>query len=149
METRARELGIIADDGGSLAFKYKIHGEIGFTYIKVWGEIGAADEQQMIEAVVGDPAFTPNMRILVDRRESTMNVRFQDAKQFVVHVKAMQEIMGHPIIAVVVGGQLDYGLQRMFQSLSDGVLSHEYGIFQSVEEARAWLKIKVEKENMI
>ena len=41
--------------------------------------------------------------------------------------------------AVVLVADLDYGMGRMWQALSEGSVSFEIGIFRSLAEARAWL----------
>jgi hypothetical protein len=132
-----------------MTFEYRIHSELGLTCIRVSGLITADVEEKMMLEIIADPAFARDMKILVDRRESSMELALADVKKFIAGLTAHEEVFGHPRIAVVTGQDVDFGLHRQFQALADGVVKHDYRVFRSLDQAKQFLELEIADEDLI
>ena len=116
-------------------------GEVEDVSVRTYGEASLAGLNDFMYEGLGDNRWRPGLRILLDHRElDWTRVTPAELRERVRLVSSESERLGNPYIAMVVGREVDYGLQRMMQAYSDdwsGVFTFE--AFYTVEEARAWL----------
>jgi hypothetical protein len=53
--------------------------------------------------------------------------------------------LGKPRVANVVSAELDYGMIRMFETVADGRIEHEFAVLRGLREACEWLDVDPER----
>jgi hypothetical protein len=104
------------------------------------GSIGPADCIALIDRILGDPRYREGFSCLVDNRALETAFTPDQLRQVIPAVaRAFAAMAPGPRIAVLVDRDVQYGLTRMFQSLSSDILNLNLRIFRDPAEARAWL----------
>ena len=118
---------------------YKIDVELGCIFVKWSGVVTAHDIIEFNREIEKDPGYRSGLNRLVDLRQSTFRMSAQDIKEVVGHVfKKRDTAEGPRKGAMVVGRDLEYGLLRMVNALTDQMQS-EMRPFRRIEEAVVWL----------
>jgi hypothetical protein len=103
--------------------------------------VEAADELGPLQEALADERWRPPMRVLLDfRRVDLSQMTAAEARQRVELFVRSGERIGRCHTAVVVGRDIDFGMARMQQALSERQVPYEVGVFRSLEEARHWLR---------
>jgi hypothetical protein len=118
---------------------YRIDSESGLLSAKGLGTLTDADVAGFVSELLADPEFPHATASLVDFTEAKFGVASE-------HIPALarlhRELLSHggpPRVAVVVPGDLNFGLARMYaQHLSPS--GPEVRPFRDEAEARAWLR---------
>ena len=118
---------------------YEIDRDSGLLSAKGVGTVTEADFAGFVDALLADPGFACASASLVDLSQATLAV---PPDQIVALGRLHRELLarsGRVRVAVVVSGDLNYGLARMYaqcRSLSGS----EVVPFRDEAEARAWLR---------
>jgi hypothetical protein len=124
-----------------MSYAYWIDQDENLLVVKFWGEIPYPEEAEAVLSILDDPRIQPGIKILVDRTESSFASSPQDVRTHVEQVAKKIAALGEPRVANVVSADLDYGMIRMFMSVSDGKLDHDFSVFRDIQEACDWLRI--------
>lgn len=91
-----------------------------------------------ILGLANEPGFSPDFRILVDLRDMDYAPSNEDIQIIAENLGRMKDSYCNRI-AVVVAGDLHFGLFRMASTYAD-LKGVDMKIFRDPEEARAWLQ---------
>lgn len=98
-----------------------------------------ADELMRLSAEEWASAeYRKGLHVISDFRDARVNISFEQMVQYAAFVEQGQGIGRQ---AIVVGGNLEYGLARMFELLTDGrgPIWTSLKIFYDYAEAEAWV----------
>jgi len=113
----------------------------GYVLIVARGDFTLADHRQMVEDLLSRPEWRPGSATLFDHRE----IHFGDAGfREMLEVKSLHvsndAVIGDGKSATLMRTDVDYGIGRQFQILTDGRVSAKIRIFVDEAEAVAWLR---------
>jgi hypothetical protein len=87
-------------------------------------------------------AASPIETILIDHTEGSMrHLQHGDMRGIAQCCQTLNTPFAEGRFAVVVGRDVDFGLARMWLSLTEGLLTYERQIFRSREDAVAWFEL--------
>src|SRR5439155_21230590 len=105
-----------------------------------WGVVTGAELIAHAHALAADPRFHPALRQLSDLREATLD---QVETATIAQVASLSPFGQGSHRAIVVPGDLAYGLSRMFEILREPV-PDEIHVCRSLTEACTWLGVSQE-----
>jgi hypothetical protein len=130
----ARDIGL----DSVMPAEYRIDRERAVVFSRAFGVVTDEDLRANRKALLADPAFKPDLSQLYDFSEVTQADVSGDA------VRSLGRDTSYSAVArraIVAPSDLQFGLARMFQLVSE-VAPAEVAVFRSVEEARRWLDIE-------
>lgn len=120
-----------------MPFTYSILPEQNLVRQVMWGTVTTADLREMTIAMNNDPQFRKRMDILADFRGASVDISYDEMMEFTAFLG------GHGVIgreAIVVSGQLEFGMARMFEQLTEySVRRADLKVFFDMEAAELWL----------
>ena len=120
-------------------YKFTIDTATNFIHVEFDGEISIDEYRRLLTEIVESPDFRQNPSLLIDQTKGSLTVSIEDARSHPAFVRGLQEKLGEPTIAVVVGSDFDFGMNRMFELSGDAILKHTGKVFRDLTEAREWL----------
>lgn len=121
-----------------MKFAYCIDPTQNLIHLRCIGRITLAELMAHVNSVNTDPQFRKGMNTLADFSQAFLDWRFEEAQQFCDYVTTIQEARGKCKWAVVAPTDVNFGVIRMFATLSDE-LSIETSVFRTLEEVLDWL----------
>ena len=116
---------------------YLIDEARGLVRARLWGAVTGQELRDARDRMAADPAFRPELSILVDLREITRQGSTPDD----LRELASKSLFGAGTRrALVTSSKAEYGMARMFQAyreINRGL--EQTAIFESIEAAEAWL----------
>ncbi len=125
-----------------MAYKLAFDEDHHLVVIQFSGAITFDEEIEVLLATVEDPRFRPDSRILVDKRQARMKVAPEHVQPTMDLVLKNLQKFGQPKVATVVSADYDFGITRMLELVSDGVIPHDFMVFRDLGEACDWLGIE-------
>ena len=120
-----------------MPFKYSIHPETNLIRQILWGTVTAADLRALAEAQWSDPLYRPKLHVLADIRDAKIDIPYEQMLGYTQFLSGQSNIGRQ---AIVVSRQLEFGLARMYEQLTESnVLRTDLRVFFSLEEAEQWL----------
>ena len=87
------------------------------------------------------PEFDPGMKVLWDLRKADLSlVSTPDVSSIMESVVKQWGKTERNKAALVVSGDLDYGLSRMFQIMLEGETRSKVSVFKDMNKAEEWLE---------
>lgn len=121
-----------------MPFKYSIHPDQNLIRQTLWGDISVDDLRQLAAAMWSDPAYRNKMDILADLREAQVRIPYDQMVEYTQYINDRSDIGRQ---AIVVSRQLEFGMARMYEQLTEsGAKREDLGVFFSLEEAEAWMR---------
>lgn len=103
---------------------------------------GASDLNEItlaLEKITNSTEYPPNIRAVWDiRKADATYVNFQFIKE-IVKIRSQFSKLDNCCAALIVSSNVQYGLSRMFQIISEDKFPHQLMIFRSYEEGEQWL----------
>jgi hypothetical protein len=110
--------------------------------------IATVEDFVPLKTAIADPRWRPPMRVLLDFRQVDWSrMSAADVERRVGLLVQNTDRIGRCYTAVAVTRDLDYGMVRMQQALSERRVPYELEVFRSVDEARGWLRQVPLEEN--
>jgi hypothetical protein len=117
---------------------YDIHCSDRLVECTFTGPVSPLDCLHVIDQVLADPRYRQDYPCLVDNREIAGAFSRADIDQVIpTVVRALAAMTARPRVAILVSRDVQYGLGRMFQSLTSHILNLR--VFRDRAEAAAWL----------
>lgn len=120
--------------------KVTFEDEGGYLYIEFIGAATLSMLKTMPEFIIQHPEWYPEVPSLVDFRGcSTAGLSSDDIFELSEMIKAMDATLGGGNCAIVTSRELDYGLARMWQMMTEEHVQMDIDVFKDIDEARAWM----------
>ena len=106
----------------------------------VTGELTFDDFVRSFQEIVTHPEFRPGMDVLWDFHGASM-ARMDQAmlRRIASHLREREHLRRGARVAVVVTGDADYGIIRMYEAIAD-TPAETFRIFRTLAEAERWLR---------
>jgi hypothetical protein len=122
--------------------RWEIEAEEGVPWLSIVieGDFDLATWSLVMAAIPETPGFKPGLDSLVDARAARFLFTSQEIRELVRAIKAHVERRGGVSFrsAYVVSRDVDYGISRMIQTLTDES-PIQAAVFRSMDEAEQWL----------
>ena len=105
--------------------------------VRRWGPVRIQDDDEACRRLREDPRFEPGMSLLVDCRDLDAPDDVEAVKTGANRVLRSGSSSGIGRVSFLVASEAEYGMARMFGSLTDPALETE--VFRDLDRARAWL----------
>ncbi|HEY6642439.1 STAS/SEC14 domain-containing protein [Povalibacter sp.] len=117
--------------------KYSIHPDQNLIRQTLWGAVTATDLRNLAAATWADPTHRKKLDILADLRDAQLHIPYDQMVEYTQFLSGQSEIGRQ---AIVVSRQLEFGMARMYEQLTEHrVLREGLRVFFSMEEAEKWL----------
>lgn len=128
---------------GEEPYRFVLEFDIGNNVVRAvhWGVCTLPDLKKSVDAVVTDPRWTPGMGVFTDFREANASrLSSEDMRNYAVHLGSHTAAIAGSRAATIVDKPLNFGMVRVWEAHA-AIQGHpvEHRLFQSVEEAEAWL----------
>jgi hypothetical protein len=124
-----------------VSFSYLFNEKLNLIVVQLVGDISYSVEIAALNTVFSDSRIRPNVKILVERTKATIKTTPNDVVPFVDLIFERIKDLGKPQVANVVSHDVDFGMARMLEMLSEVKLPHDFMVFRDIEEACSWLDI--------
>ena len=112
----------------------------GGIYIVVNGRLTALDIVNVFDELINFPEFKTGMNTLWNVTDATHpDLTTDDIRVIATHVHRFAEKRGNGKVAWVVANDVDFGIGRMFEMLTDREIPMTYRVFRDIVEAKLWL----------
>jgi hypothetical protein len=113
--------------------------DTGLITYTVTGELNLDELREALEGVCTHPAFQPGMHALWQIKEGTIGVTTTELPSLIELLEKRSDKRGSGYrVAIVVRGNLDFGLSTIFQMHAYS-LPFEVKVFQSLTQAKRWI----------
>jgi hypothetical protein len=107
--------------------------------IRAWGPATIEGVRAYFQEAVSRPEWKPGISCLLDFRELDLaKLSSEQLEALVAFFDKNKEGVGAAFIAIAVTRSVEYGVARMWTSLSETVGMHQR-VFYALDEGRAWL----------
>ena len=107
--------------------------------ISVSGKSGFDEFTSTLETITSSKDYPPNVRAVWDVRKADFSFANFQIVSKAVNVRSSFKKRGDCRSALIVSGDFQYGLGRMFEMLSEGKIPHQLMVFRDYEEGEQWL----------
>ncbi|MBU0731196.1 MAG: hypothetical protein KKE17_02360 [Proteobacteria bacterium] len=121
---------------------YKIakHTDRPYYQIEISGRFDVPDLENCYMEIINYPGWAPGMDILWDARECTFEHLTNDDLSSIGDMTAKyQELRGKGLAAWVVQRDVDFGISRMFEMLTEGKVIFNFKVFKTMDAAKNFL----------
>ena len=120
--------------------EYEIHQHNGFVEVVTHGDGDVEVFQEFLNEVLRHPDWKPGFPILIDHSDLNAGPLTVDGmRKLADMINAAAVELGSSRMAILVPGDLEYGLGRMWQVYIEGRWSGTSEVFRSREDAVDWL----------
>lgn len=121
----------------AMPFKYTIHPDLNLIRQQLWGRITAEDLRQLASDMWADPLYRKKLNILADLRQAEVDIPYDEMMEYTRFLGGNSDIGRQ---AIVVGRQLEFGMARMYEQLTEAnVLRESFKVFFDIDDAEHWL----------
>lgn len=117
----------------------RIHANTGFRTHTVTGAIGRDEIQRCLQETYSHTDFKPEAGALWDFVKATGDLPTEDVRHIADFVSRLVGNKGSGKVAIVVAGDFEVGMVRMYETILSGQSSKSIMIFQDMGEAKRWL----------
>lgn len=104
----------------------------------LWGVITVRDLRELASAMWADPQYRKKLHILADLREAQVSIRYEEMLEY-THFLSGNSDIGRQ--AIVVSRQLEFGMARMYQQLTEHNVSRaDLKVFFDMQAAEEWIR---------
>ena len=105
------------------------------------GDIYIEDYERFLCELSASKEIERSPKILIDQRKGQMVISHGKVEGHSHFVSEMEKDIGRSKVAVVVGSDRDYEMNKMFEKASENTRISEGKIFRDINEAKQWLGI--------
>jgi hypothetical protein len=126
---------------GSMRYEFFFQKDRSIVEIRAFGQATAAGFAELNINLVEHRDWTPGMNVLGDFRKLDLSdLTIDDAQESSNFAQTLSERFGSGKIACVMKKDIDYGIARMWEMLTQNGVSVEIRVFRSISAARTWLR---------
>ena len=108
--------------------------------IQAQGDLDAKEEKRIFSDIIAHPECTTQFNLLFDHRHChwgrLSNSEIRNRAHLMIE---LSQNFDHRKIAIVLSGDLDFGLGRMLEAYTFEELNGSMHIFNNIDEAKSWL----------
>ena len=118
----------------------KINNDLKYIELKTSGELDMPLFIEMAKVSIGLINETGYTNFLVDHTDAQgSGMSYENIEELAEACQVMNQYMPGGKSALVAGSEVDFGLGRMWQTLTEGTLNYESRLFKTKAEAKLWL----------
>ena len=123
----------------AMPFKYTIYPDRNLIRQQLWGRISAEDLRQLASDMWADPLYRKKLDILADLRQAEVDIPYNEMMEYTRFLGGNSHIGRQ---AIVVGRQLEFGMARMYEQLTESNVQREsLKVFFDIDDAERWLQL--------
>lgn len=122
-----------------MPIQYRIDPAYGIAWIEIVGSARFSDVATLYGRMKRDPAYRAGMSLVIDERRRVGAAETEDVRGIAKAVSGGKLDFEGVRCAVLVAGDAQYGMSRMFAALSEKS-GMEVSVFRDEEEAVSWLQ---------
>ena len=103
------------------------------------GIITPSDILQVLHKIYSNKSFTHAQHAIWDFRNCVAHISGDEMQKIINYVQGFRKGPGGGKVALVVSGDLEYGLARMYDLLSEYQIDRELMVFKDYDEALRWI----------
>ena len=126
--------------GHEMPITYSIDKEKGIRFHVCTGTVDCDDIMQSLSEVYRDENYDHALHALWDFRDCSGDLSAEAMQEIIAHARKSRSVPGQGRIALVVNRDLEYGLARMYEMLSELELPRQLMVFKDYETALAWIR---------
>ena len=116
---------------------YSIHPEQNLIRQILWGRVTVDELRDITEQIRSDSRYRKGMDVLADLRNAQIDISYAQMTDY-TRFMAGNTTIGRQ--AIVVSRQLEFGMARMYEQLTESsVLRIDLRVFLDMEEAERWM----------
>lgn len=120
-----------------MPFSYTIHPDRNLIRQSLWGRVTAEELRALASAMWSDPLYRKKLDILADLRRAEVDIPYDQMMEYTRFLSGNSDIGRQ---AIVVGRQLEFGMARMYEQLTEANVQREsLKVFFNIEDAERWL----------
>jgi hypothetical protein len=94
-----------------------------------------------LKDIISHPQWKPGNRILLDHRELKINaISVSGIEDVSEYFKSISDKLGNGRIALVMKRDIDFGIARAWENITEYYVDIKVYVFRELEEAVSWLK---------
>ena len=123
-----------------MGYSYKIIPEENLVKNTITNALSFDEYVALMESILNDECFRPSMNMFWDFRQGTLSgFSSQDIERIKYYIGSNRERRGADYrVAFLVNKDVDYGLSRMYQAISDDLPVY-FMVFTDEKEALEWI----------
>ncbi len=130
-----------------MQFSLEFESEGNYATARVWGPASLEEMRQLSEALIAQPSWRRGMALILDGREmETEHLSRSDIQAMAESTLDFNEAMGDGKGAIVVSGDLAFGLARMWNAYNEDRITTRNRVFRSMDEAMCWIREESDAE---
>ena len=122
-----------------MAVSYQILQDKNLVIVTTSGETNLNETLQSLQQMFDDPEYSQEYDLLWDATGITTVLTYDDMQKLVQHFKYYKGNK-HPKRAIVVSPAVNYGMLRVFESMTSVSSQAQIGLFPDRAEALKWLE---------
>lgn len=111
----------------------------GFRIHTVTGEIDLKEVRATLEEAYSHPDFRPEAGAVWDLVAATGNPETEDVRHLADFVGKLAGSAATGRVALLVSGEFEFGMARMYESILSGQSSKPMRVFRDMDEATRWV----------
>ena len=118
-----------------------------YVHVAVQGAFAPGDFDRLHKEIVRHRDWRPGLNILFDDTDlDTDNLYTADVEYIAELIAAMKSDYEQSKMAIVVGSDVQYGLARQLQALTESQTGTQMRVFVNEDEAANWLRTEPDKK---
>ena len=94
-----------------------------------------------LDDIIAHPEWQPGNHILLDHRELRIhNIDASGIEEVSAYFKSIADKLGNGKIALVMNRDVDFGIARAWENITEYDVDIEINVFRDLEKAMAWLE---------
>lgn len=125
---------------GNMSFEISYIEDGKYMLVEITGAANVPLLKEMVEEVIKHPNWHEAIPGLIDFRGfSASGLSSDDVYELADVCRNLGRMLGSGNCALVMSKEIDFGLARMWQMMTEAHVEMEIEIFKSIEEAREWI----------
>ena len=122
-----------------MTIDYRFYADWNSVLIRVVGSPSSAELEALVEALEGDARVRPQHLRFSDLRNLSVEPDADAVRTFAKSISRLQKTKPFQRNAILAGGDVYFGMARVFVSHVEDATADAYGVFRDLREALSWL----------
>ncbi|SMX28181.1 hypothetical protein TRP8649_02296 [Pelagimonas phthalicica] len=124
--------------------------EFGLTFVRYFGDVTVKENLDCFLGYIDDPQFDPNFHVLVDQESCTLSeATYSEMRRLAYCLLPYYKARGRASRTALYGPtDVQFGISRLYESVSETYVDRDVGVFRTQEEALAYLGYDPEDQEL-